>query len=153
MAKQSIFAYLGINTDDFQKGMGKAKKQMTGFEKAGQGFAKTLRNTMLTAFSISAVTSFGQSIIKVTGEFQRFSAVLTNTLGSSSAAQQSIKMIQEFASKTPFSVSQLTESFVKLANQGFKPTADEMTKLGDLASSTGKGFDQLTEAIIESATA
>ena len=152
MAKQSIFAYLGINTDDFQKGMGKAKKQMTGFEKAGQGFAKTLRNTMLTAFSISAVTSFGQSIIKVTGEFQRFSAVLTNTLGSSSAAQQSIKMIQEFASKTPFSVSQLTESFVKLANQGFKPTADEMTKLGDLASSTGKGFDQLTEAIIDAQT-
>ncbi len=152
MAKQSIFAYLGINTDDFQKGMGKAKKQMTGFEKAGQGFAKTLRNTMLTAFSISAVTSFGQSIIKVTGEFQRFSAVLTNTLGSSSAAQQSIKMIQEFAAKTPFSVSQLTESFVKLANQGFKPTADEMTKLGDLASSTGKGFDQLTEAIIDAQT-
>jgi len=152
MAKQSIFAYLGINTDDFQKGMGKAKKQMTGFEKAGQGFAKTLRNTMLTAFSISAITSFGQSVIKVTGEFQRFSAVLTNTLGSSSAAQQSIKMIQEFAAKTPFSVSQLTESFVKLANQGFKPTADEMTKLGDLASSTGKGFDQLTEAIIDAQT-
>ena len=45
--------------------------------------------------------------------------------------------------------SELTDSFVRLANQGFKPTSDEMQKLGDIASSTGKDFLQLTEAIID----
>ena len=53
------------------------------------------------------------------------------------------------ASKTPFAVVELTQAFVKLANQGFRPTTDELRKLGDLASSTGKQFDQLAEAIIK----
>lgn len=152
MAKQSIFAYLGINTDDFQKGMGKAKKQMTGFEKAGASFANNITGLFAGAFALSSITSFGKSVIDITGQFQRLEAVLTNSLGSTSAAQESLRMIKDFAAKTPFAVNDLTESFVKLANQGFKPTADEMTKLGDLASSTGKGFDQLTEAIIDAQT-
>ena len=79
-------------------------------------------------------------------------AVLTNTLGSKSLAQQSMAQIVEFASKTPFQVNELTDSFVKLANRGFKPTMAEMTALGDLASSTGKSFDQLTEAALDAMT-
>jgi len=60
-----------------------------------------------------------------------------------------LKGISDFASKTPFAVDQLTNSYVKLANQGFTPVEKEMTSLGDLASSTGKSFDQLTEALID----
>ena len=37
-------------------------------------------------------------------------------------------------------------------NRGVLPTQDEMTKLGDLASSQGKGFDQLTEAMLDAQT-
>jgi len=47
---------------------------------------------------------------------------------------------------------ELTSAFVKLTNQGFKPSTVELRKLGDLASSTGKSFDQLTEAIIDAQT-
>jgi len=107
---------------------------------------------MLAAFSVQAVISFGKEVIATMGEFQRFEAVLTNTLGSESAAQSALAMITDFASETPFAVAELTESFVKLANQGFKPTKDELRSLGDLASSTGKGFDQLAEAIIDAQT-
>jgi hypothetical protein len=57
--------------------------------------------------------------------------------------------IQKFAAETPFSVQELTASFVKLANQGFRPTEIQMRQLGDVAASTGKSFDQLTEAIID----
>lgn len=46
----------------------------------------------------------------------------------------------------------LTGVFVKLANAGFRPTGQQMTKLGDLASSTGKQMDQLAEAIIDAQT-
>jgi hypothetical protein len=79
-------------------------------------------------------------------------AVLTNTLGSASQAQLAMNMITKFASETPFSVEELTGAFVKLANQGFKPSYDEMRKLGDLASSTGKSFGQLAEAILDAQT-
>jgi hypothetical protein len=107
---------------------------------------------MAATFSIGAITGFVRQVIQVRQEFEKYEAVLTNTLGSKSAAQQSLKMIQDFAAKTPFQVTELTGAFVKLTNMGFKPTREEMRKLGDLASSTGKGFDQLAEAIIDAQT-
>ena len=78
--------------------------------------------------------------------------MLKNTLGSGAAASVALENIKEFAKTTPFSVQELTASFVKLANQGFTPNINQMRKLGDLASSTGKTFDQLAEAIIDAQT-
>lgn len=98
------------------------------------------------------LTTLGSKVIEVTAEFEKFEAVLVNTLGSQSLAKQALDGIKEFAEKTPFSVAELTESFVKLANQGFVPTTEELRKLGDIASSQGKSFNQLTEAIIDAQT-
>lgn len=95
---------------------------------------------------------WGGAIVETTAKFERFEAVLTNTLGSRGAARDSFEMISKFGEKTPFQVDELTDSFVKLTNQGFKPTEDQMGNLGDLAASTGKPFDQLTEAIIDAQT-
>lgn len=117
----------------------------------GKGLS-SLGGIIAGAFSIAAISNFVKSIFNVTAEFQKFEAVLTNTLGSSSRAQDALRMISDFAAKTPFSVQELTGAFVKLANQGFVPTANEMRKLGDLASSTGKTFDQLAEAILDAQT-
>ena len=103
-------------------------------------------------FTATAIVSFGKAVIEATAQFQKFEAVLGNTLGSSALASLKLKEIQEFAAKTPFGVNELTGAFVKLANSGFKPTGAEMTKLGDLASSTGKSFDQLAEAILDAQT-
>lgn len=101
------------------------------------------------AFSVAAIVNFGKAALDVTGRFQSLEAVLKNTLGSDSAAQGALVRIKEIASTTPFSVEELTASFVKLANQGFKPTNAQIVALGDLASSTGKSFDMLAEAIID----
>lgn len=101
------------------------------------------------AFSVGAIISFGKAVIDATAEYQKFGAVLGNTLGSSALANLKLKELQDFAAKTPFSVNELTASYVKLANAGFKPTGDQLTKLGDLASSTGKTFDELAEAILD----
>jgi hypothetical protein len=108
-----------------------------------------LKELIAGAFTITAVVSFGKAVFDTTAKFEKLAAVLKNTLGSGSAAALAIENIKTFAKTTPFSVEELTSSFVKLANQGFKPTTDQMRKLGDLASSTGKSFDQLTEAIID----
>jgi len=103
-------------------------------------------------FAADKIIGFTKEVIAVTAEFQKLEAVLKNTLGSNSAAQGALTRIKEFAAQTPFSVQELTQSFVKLANQGFTPTNAQLRKLGDLASSTGKNFDQLTEAIIDAQT-
>jgi hypothetical protein len=107
---------------------------------------------LLAMGSIGAIVGIGKQIFDVTAEFEKFEAVLTTSLGSNSAAERAMFMIQDFAASTPFSVAELTDSYVKLANRGIRPTKDEMTALGDLASSTGKSFDQLTEAALDAMT-
>lgn len=134
--------------DKSGKSIRKAKDETDVFDKG----LKKVGQTIVAAFAISSVINFTKEVIAVTGEFQKLEAVLTNTLGSKSMAQRALAEIKEFASVTPFSVGELTTAFVKLANQGFTPTTVELRKLGDLASSTGKSFDQLTEAIIDAQT-
>lgn len=152
MARNDILARLAVvisaNTAELNKGMATANKSLSAFEKTATGVSNQLKGAIgALSFGILA-----KQVIDVTSEFQKFEAVLTNTLGSNSAAQKALSDIKDFAAATPFSVAELTSSFVKLANQGFTPTTEEIRKLGDLASSTGKSFDQLTEGIIDAQT-
>lgn len=134
------------------KGLNKELKNTDKGISSMSGTVGKLGGALAAVLSVQQLISFGSHVIKITGQFQRLEAVLTNTLGSNSAAQRALATIQNFATQTPFAVAELTESYVKLANQGFKPTREELRKLGDLASSTGKGFDQLTEAVIDAQT-
>jgi ribosomal protein L29 len=108
---------------------------------------------MLPAMGFAAVIAgLGAMVtraISVRTEFSKYEAVLTNTLGSQRAANESFAMLKEFAATTPFQLAELTGSYVKLVNQGFNPTVQQLTSLGDLAASQGKSFDQLTEAILD----
>jgi hypothetical protein len=131
-----------------KQGKDSTDKVSGGLKNVG-GIANKLGPLLAGAFSAAAIISFGKQVFEITGKFQTMAAVLKNTLGSDSAAYGAMSRIQEIAAKTPFSVEELTASFVKLANQGFKPTNEEIIKLGDLASSTGKSFDQLAEALID----
>ena len=131
------------------------------FKKAGQSaddFQKKTVNAGNAMASIGALVSlsliagFAKEIANVRGEWQKYEAVLTNTLGSNEDAKDSLDMIAKYGAKTNFQVNELTDSFVKLASQGFKPTKNEMSSLGDLAASKAKGFNQLTEALIDAET-
>lgn len=139
---------LSAKTTGFDKSITQSEKILSGFEKSAAGAANVIKGA-LAGISFGLL---GREIIDVTSEFQKFDAVLKNTLGSQSAANIALRNIQEFAKTTPFAVDELTGSFVKLANQGFTPTTEELRKLGDLAASTGKNFDQLSEAIIDAQT-
>ena len=148
-----------IETTDFKRQIDEMEKRIVGLTNTTTKEADKMDSTFRkvgaaigTYFSLQALKQFGGEVINVRGEFQKLEAVLTNTLGSSSKAKAAMDMLSDFGATTPFQVNELTASFVKLANQGFTPTRDELVKLGDLASSTGKPFDQLAEAIIDAQT-
>jgi hypothetical protein len=160
---QGIEIPIGAPLGQLDKDLKGAQKKLKGFTNGAETDLKSFSSTASSAFktaglafagafSVGAFISFGKEVLAVTAEFEKFGAVLGNTLGSNALAKLKLKEIEDFAAKTPFSVQELTASFVKLANQGFKPTGDEMRKLGDLASSTGKSFDQLAEAILDAQT-
>lgn len=136
-----------------------AKKEVSGITKESKGFHlawKDIASGMVAGFGVGAaigiLKSFGQQVFDTTAKFQKMEAVLTTTLGSNSQAKLIMAQIQEFASQTPFQVDELTDSYVRLANQGFKPTMEQLRSLGDLSASTGKDFTQLTEAMIDAQT-
>jgi len=129
------FAKLGQMQDRFQQ---KAK----GFGKVGFGGAAVA----------AGVGLIGREVVNTLTEFERFEAVLGNTLGDSGLAKGVLADIQKFAAKTPFQVNELTDSYVKLANRGIRPTEKQFTALGDVAASTGKDFGQLTEAVLDAGT-
>jgi hypothetical protein len=153
MADYKLSILLDANIDKFKSGLRSAvaetNKAGAAIDKGVSGISNKVTSTFSGIFSVAAIAAFGRAVLNVTSEFQKFNAVLGNTLGSASLAAIKMKEIQDFAAKTPFSVNELTGSFVKLANSGFKPTGDQMRALGDLASSTGKSFDQLAEAILD----
>ena len=134
--------------DEFKKINGQLPKQqslLSSLKKSAAG--------LLPAFGFAAIVlglkNMFRSAIQTRTEFSRYEAVLSNTLGSQKEANKEFAMLKEFAAKTPFQLNELTGAYVKLTNQGFKPTKKEMSSLGDLASAMGKSFDQLTEAIID----
>lgn len=130
----------GLNT-----ALSQSSSALKGFESA-----ITTTNKALGAFGVgigaAALANVVGDVIQVTAEFEKFGAVLANTLGSQSAAQAALDSIREFAQETPFEVSEVTAAYVRWANQGLNPTIDKMGKLGDVASSLGAGFEQTAEA-------
>ena len=152
-------------TDEFEKASRSLRNAENRFkevkEEVGQtnrslqksgGLLKGLGLLLAGAFSIAAVQQLSQAVVDVRSRFERYFAVLKTSLGSARAANKEFEMIKDFAAETPFSVDELTDSFVKLTNQGFKPSREELRKMGDLAASTGKQYDQLAEAIIDAQT-
>jgi len=151
---------------DFNKAMTELKSEVDGISKSvtksnDESIASTKKmsgafsdvgKTLAGVFAVDQLISFGKSILATTVEFQKMEAVLSTALGSNSAAKSAMDQIVDFASTTPFQVDELTDSFVKLANRGFVPTMEQMRQMGDVASSVGKSFDQLTEAILDAQT-
>lgn len=143
------------NTASFNKAMSESSKSLDKFgkqAKQSEGIASKFGKQLLSIGAGIGITAIGKQIFDVTAEFQKLAAVLNNTLGSQSLAAAALNDIKTFAAQTPFGVQELTASFVKLANQGFKPTIEQLRNLGDIAASQGKSFDQLTEAIIDAQT-
>lgn len=134
--------------DQVSKATGRTNRGMQKSSNLLQGMGGLIAG----AFSVGAIMQVGRQMVNVRREFERYIAVLKTSLGSAEEANAEFERIKNFASETPFSVRQLTDSFVKLTNQGFRPNTEEMRKLGDLASSTGKTFGDLSEAIIDAQT-
>lgn len=130
-------------------------KQITYTESSGSKMAGTfgrLKNIIAGAFAVGAIWTFTDKVVGARSEYEKFESVLINTFQSTNAGKASLKMLSDFAKETPFALNELTGSYVKLVNRGINPTFSEMTNLGDLASSQGKGFDQLTEALLDAQT-
>lgn len=155
---ESLHFVSSIDLQGLRADVAKIEQSLKGITSTAKTEAKKLDdsysgawNAIAGAASVAAIGMLGQQILDTTAKFERFGIVLRNTLGEQ-AGNDALDMIANFAATTPFQLDEVTDSFIRMANQGFAPTRVEMVKLGDLASSTGKGFNMLTEAILDAQT-
>lgn len=134
------------------RGTGKyAQQQLTAFDKT-MNMAKMAAKGFIAVQLVRYLKDVGMKSYETRKEYARFEATLRNATGSSEEAAKAMKMLQQLAKDTPVSVSEWTESYIKLVNRGIKPTTDELTAMGDIAMSQGKDIDQFIEALLDAMT-
>lgn len=136
------------------------KKAMSGLSNESSKFSgiwKQVGGGLIAADIASKAVQFlseiPMKIVEAYAVAEKNRAVLTNALnGDAKLAGESLNMLMEFASKTPFAMNEAVDSYIKLVNRGIIPTREEMVKLGDIAASQGKSMDMLVEAILDAQT-
>lgn len=140
------------NRMDELRGSGKNIKQEFDLCERGLSKLKAMAVAFITVKLAGYLKDIGMKAYETRKEFAKFEAVLRNALQSQEKAAKAMKMLQSLAAETPASLKIWTEGFIKLVNRGINPTKDELTNMGDLASSQGKSIDQLIEAILDAMT-
>tara|TARA_R110001606_G_scaffold93874_3_gene208348 strand:- start:8788 stop:11544 length:2757 start_codon:yes stop_codon:yes gene_type:complete len=77
-----------------------------------------------------------KSIVGITARFEDLEDTLGAVTGSAKKGGEAFKFIQEFATKTQFGVEELTQTYIKLAGAGIKPTEKLLTTFTDTAAIT-----------------
>lgn len=91
-------------------------------------------------------------LVGVSREFDKLNAGLLTATGGAEGAKQAFAAVQDFATKTPYDLSQVTDSFIKLVNFGLNPSERALTSYGNTSSALGKDLNQMIEAVADAAT-
>ncbi|WP_423128236.1 tape measure protein [Gaoshiqia sp. Z1-71] len=134
---------IGLDTSQFDKA---GKQVVDGFNRiesqARQSSAKmdnAFNNILKGAaayLSVSALSRFGREIINVRGEFQQLEIAFETMLGSKAKADQLMQEAITFASKTPFTLTDVAANIKQLMAMGIatENVIDTMKALGDVAA-------------------
>lgn len=116
------------------------------------GSVDKIRKSLLTLAAGFGLAEIVNQIIKAQREFDKLNASLITATGSTKAAGEAMKALQSFSAKTPFSLQEVTEGFLKLRNLGLTPSERALESYGNTSAAMGKSLTQLVEAVADAAT-
>lgn len=129
-----------------------AQQRAKGFTQSLIGITKATVGLYAVKQGFDAIISGFTNFVNTSAEFERFETTLSTIEGSSAKAKKSMAWIQDFTANTPYQLTQVTESFVKLKAYGIEPTNGTLKTLGDTASAMGKPLMQAVEAMADALT-
>lgn len=92
------------------------------------------------------------SFLDTAKQFETYQTILETLEGSEEKAKKSMAWVSEFAAKTPYELSEVNESFVRLRSYGLDPTNGLLETLGDTGAAMGKPMMQAVEAMADAVT-
>lgn len=135
---------------NIQRSVKLTKKTLTDVSTAGGDlFAKIGLSTAALGGGVAFAV---KKIVDTSAEFERYQTILETIEGSSEKARQSMAWVQDFAVKTPYELSQVTDAFVKLKAYGIEPQAGALSAAGNAAAAMGKDVMQAVEALADAMT-
>lgn len=128
-----------------------SSNQRSALSFSGVGAAVNAVKIGLLAFFAGVASAVG-GLARSGAETQKLKASLETVTGSAKNAQAAFKLIEDFASSTPFQLDEVVGAFIKLKALGLDPSKDALLAYGNTASAMGKSLDQFIEAVADAAT-
>lgn len=100
-----------------------------------------------------ALIDLGRGAIEVGGRFEQMRAALVTATGSVQEAGAAFDQISDFAQRTPFEVSEITQAYIRLTNLGLEPTMERLESFGNIAGANSKSLMQFAEAVADASVA
>ena len=124
-----------------------------------KGVGKSVRGLSSAVFSLKgALVGLGgaviiRSIARTNAQFEDLRSGLASVFGSVEEGNKRFREISDFATRTQFSVEDLTKAFITLKGAGIEPTEKLLTTFTDTSASAVDGlgvFEALTRVIARS---
>lgn len=130
----------------------KVNGTLTGFEKKVSATAAIAKRSLVGILTVGATKAITENILAISGEFETLQASLSTVFGSEGMAALQFKRINEFASRTPYTIQEITEASIKMKSLGLDPSIKSLESMGNTASAMGKPLMQFTEAVADAVT-
>jgi len=135
---------------DFRKMQGSSKfgglfsKNSTeGLSKMESGIGSIAKK--IPALGAALGVAFGaKEIYEATRKFEKFKAVLNNTINDDGKSRSVLKEMRELPASMP--LEEMIQGYTELTNAGITPTVKSMKKMGDMAISQGKSVSGYIQA-------
>lgn len=138
--------------DNFTRSGAKAERATDSLGSSFGSLKGMIAGVIAPLAGVVSVTAAIGKLTSVTREFDILNAGLKTATGSAENAEIAFMAIQDFATRTPYDLQQVTGAFTKLVNYGLTPSSEALTSYGDTAAAMGKGLDQMVEAVADAAT-
>ena len=141
----SLFVALGFKIDD--KELKQFKKEVDQVKDSAEAL-----HGVLNGLIAGGLAMLGRSFLDTAAQFEKFETVLGVIEGSEEKGKAALSWVSDFAAKTPYELTEVTEAFVKLRSYGLEPTNGLLKTLGDTSAAMGKPLMQAVEAIADAIT-
>jgi len=143
-----MFANIARLTNDMNQAKGVVSNSMSTVEKSVESAKKVLATLGLGLSVGVLVNKFQQVAI----ETDKLRANLSTVTGSTDAAAIAFDNLTKFAAKTPFTLDQSVNAFIKLKSLGLDPSERALTSYGNTAAAMGYSMSQMIEAVADAST-
>lgn len=93
-----------------------------------------------------------RNLIQTNARLQTLQVSLKTVTGSALAGAQAFQLLDRFAGRTPFTLEELTQAFVKLRGFGLDASIRSLRAYGNTALALGRTLDQFVEAVADAVT-